>query len=210
MKRFPLMALFAATLTLGGCSALDDLAQEAVNWLEDTRGENPLAAVEDPSNYDNFHEGDYQGDPFFDSNVDNRDDFGSEVFFFPIAGESMKNQRAVAELEFDDDAQDLYLYLEFERNDAFIPLEPDPASDDMANKTWAFTAIPNFNETQGTEFQVFLNWETGVGELKFGEQTAKLLTRGQGNDLRVIGINLPSKGDYGFHAEENPDGILDN
>lgn len=207
MKRFPLMALFAATLTLGGCAALDELAQEAFNWLEDARGDNPLTSVEDPSNFDGFHEGDYNGDPFFNAEVDNRDDFDDEVFFFTIKG---KSQFAVAELEFDDGDQGLYLYLEFERNDAFIPLEPDPVNDDLANTTWAFTAIPNFNETQGTEFQVFLNWTTLDGELKFGGETATLISRGSGENLRIVGIDLPGKGEYGFHTEENPDGILSN
>lgn len=206
MKRFPLMALFAATLTLGGCAALDDLAQEALNWLEETRGDNPLASVEDPSEYDDFHEGDYQGDPFFDGDVDDRDDFGDEVFFFPIKD---KDQWAVAELEFDDGDQGLYLYLEFERNDAFIPLEPDPRND--TSSEWAFTAVPNFNQaTEEHKFEVYLNDDTLDGRFEYRAQEARLISKGSGDDLRIIGIHLPGKGEYGFHREESASGALND
>lgn len=158
------------------------------------------------SEYDDFHEGDYQGDPFFDGDVDDRDDFGDEVFFFPIKD---KDQWAVAELEFDDGDQGLYLYLEFERNDAFIPLEPDPRND--TSSEWAFTAVPNFNQaTEEHKFEVYLNDDTLDGRFEYRAQEARLISKGSGDDLRIIGIHLPGKGEYGFHREESASGALND
>ena len=199
MKRFSLLLLLATTLSLGGCSALEDLVQEATNWIEDARSENDFEAIENPSDYDGYYEDDYSGDPFFTERP-GETDVDDQVFFFAIAGQGY----AVAELELEESDIGPQMYLEFERNDAFIPLQPDPLNDSATE--WAFTAKPNFN--QDVRFDVRLDYITLDGRFEFNGQPAELILRGSGANARVVGINLPNQGDYGFHSEEYPDGNL--
>ena len=205
MKRLPLLLILATTLSLGGCSALEDLVQEATNWIEDARSENAFDAVDNPQDFGVVDDNEYAGQPTFDDKPANLDEFDDDLFFFQIK-DSVRY--AIAELDADESEYGAQLYLEFEGSDAFIPLQPDPDNDDQSAGIWAFTAIPNFN--QAIEFDVRLNRFTMDGEFLFGDETAMLIGRGSAQNFRVVGINLPGQGDYGFHSEEYPDGNLSN
>ena len=98
------------------------------------------------------------------------------------------------------------MYLEFERNDAFIPLRSDLEREALNSNVWAFKAVPNFNQT--IEFDVWLNHSESNGFCAFNGQPAELILRGFGDNVCVVGINLTDQGGYSFHSKAYPDGNL--